>query len=67
MLNPILEMMDNLSIEDIKIVMEKANERVNISPQVKKLLSLVEKLNEEDRYQFLLNLKHSLHGKSECA
>lgn len=67
MLNPVLEMMDGLSIEDIKVIMEKAKERINISPQVKKLLSLVEKLNEEDRYQFLLNLKHSINGKHECA
>lgn len=61
--NQVITMLDELPAESVKLIAERANLRLNISPKVSKIIGLVEKLSDEDKKQFFINIKHSLNGK----
>lgn len=61
--NQVMNMLDELPAESVKLIAEKASLRLNVSPKVSKIIGLVEKLSDEDKKQFFINIKHSLNGK----
>lgn len=61
--NQVMNMLDELPAESVKLIAERANLRLNVSPKVSKIIGLVEKLSDEDKKQFFINIKHSLNGK----
>ena len=61
--NQVMNMLDELPAESVKLIAERASLRLNVSPKVSKIIGLVEKLSDEDKKQFFINIKHSLNGK----
>ena len=58
-LNKLLGLIESLPADQIVIIAEKCKGLGEISPRVRKMVSLFEKLSDEEKDQFFRNVKHT--------
>lgn len=61
-LNKLLGLIESLPGDQILIIAEKCKGLGEISPKVRKLISVFEKLNDEEKQQFFRNVKQDDQG-----
>lgn len=57
-LNKLLGLIESLPADQIVIIAEKCKGLGEISPKVRKMISVFEKLSDEEKEQFFRNVKH---------